>query len=73
MKLLVEIAKILSLVLLPIFGFPHKNEKIQKNISKKYSEEIQKNNRSEKRMLECQTVPFYSTLSTVFFRKRYMS
>jgi hypothetical protein len=35
-------------LLLPIFGFPHK-KKIQKNI---YSEGIQKNNRSEKMMLE---------------------
>jgi len=32
-----------SLLLLPIFGFPQKNEKIQKEIYiKKYSKEIQK-------------------------------
>jgi hypothetical protein len=28
--------------LLPIFGFPQKNEKIQKKYIKKYSKEIQK-------------------------------
>jgi hypothetical protein len=51
MKLLVEIAKILSLVLLPILDSHTKMKK-----SKKYSKEIQKNNRSEKRMLECRKI-----------------
>jgi hypothetical protein len=41
-------------LLLPIFEFPHKNKKnTKKKIYKKKSEEIQKNNKSEKRMLEC--------------------
>jgi hypothetical protein len=41
------------LSIFPFLGSHTKKEKIQKKNIKKYLEEIQKNNRSEKRMLEC--------------------
>jgi len=42
-------------MLLPIFGFPHKNEKI-KIIYEKIFRRNPRNNKSEKRMLECRKI-----------------
>jgi hypothetical protein len=42
-----------SLLLLPIFGFPKKMRKYKKIYIKKIFGRNPKNNRSEKRMLEC--------------------